>query len=146
MSFSSQKANHRRSRIDFKGSQSLTEQSQAKHCDIHTIMKKYERTGIIEHANAHKGTYMDLPTAPDFHAAQNIIAEANSMFESVPSAIRAKFKNDPVQYIEFMQNKDNREAIEEMGLDASHLPKPPPQEEVISEKSTTPVVEPPTAE
>lgn len=138
MSFSSQKANHRRSRIDFKDSLSLTEQSQAQNCDIHTIMRKYEKTGILEHANAHQGTYMEMPTAPDFHEAQNIIATANSMFESVPSSIRKKFDNDPTRYIEFMQKAENYAEIVKMGLDASHLPTPPEPAAAPKEELTIP--------
>lgn len=138
MSFTSQKDKHRRSSIDFSGTRSLTEQSQAKHCDIHTIMKKYERTGILEHTNAHQGTYMEMPTQPDFHNAQNIIATANSMFESVPSQIRKKFDNDPTRYIEFMQDAANYDEIVKMGLDASHLPTPIKEE--VAPKEEPPVL------
>jgi len=52
---------------------------------------------------------------------QFIISEAKSMFETVPSHIRAKFGEDPAQYLAFMQDPNNIEAIEALGLDASHL-------------------------
>lgn len=107
--------------ISFADSPSMTEQSHAKSCDIHHIMKRYERNKTIEHVNMHQGTYMDYIGAPDFQEKEMMIAEAKSMFETVPSKIREEFSNDPAQFIQFMQNKDNIEAIEEYGLDASHL-------------------------
>ena len=122
MSFNTRET--RRSRVDFSESPSMTEQSHSRGCDIHNIMSKYEKTGGIDHEKQYQGQYLDLPSSPDFHAAMNTIAQANSMFESVPSDIRKKFHNDPAQYIAFMQNAENYEKIVEMGLDASHLPEP----------------------
>lgn len=116
---------------------SLTEQSHAQSCKIQNIMSKYQQTGILTHVNTYQGTYMDMSGAPDYHEAQNIIAEANSMFESVPSSLRAKFNNDAAQFIEFMQNEENREKMEAMGLDSSHLP-PKQQEPQPNPTSTKP--------
>jgi len=107
--------------ISFADSPSMTEQSHAKSCDIHHIMKRYERNKTIEHVNAHQGTYLDYIGAPDFQEKEMMIAEAKSMFETVPSKIREEFSNDPAQFIAFMQDNKNVEAIEELGLDASHL-------------------------
>ena len=39
----------------------MTEQAHKDDVDIHKIMKRYERTGIIDHLAKHKGTYMDYP-------------------------------------------------------------------------------------
>lgn len=104
---------------------SLTEQSHAKSCDIHVIMQKYEKTGVIDHVNQHEGTYMDYPNPVDFHTAQNIIAEAHSMFETVPARIRDDFDNDASQFLAFMQNPENATKIAEYGLSNSHLPETP---------------------
>jgi len=112
--------------LSFEGFKSLTEQSHAPSCDIHTIMRKYRRDAVLDHVSQYKGTYADFAQVPDFREAHTIIAEANSMFETVPSHIRADFENDPIQYIAFMQDPDNVKAIEAYGLDASHLPAPAP--------------------
>ncbi len=99
-----------------------TEQCHKDEVNIHHILRQYQKTGVIQHVNKHQGTYMDLADLPDYQEAQNIIATAKSLFESVPAVIRADFHNDPQEYIEFMQNPENREEIEAYGLDASHLP------------------------
>jgi len=102
----------------------MTEQCHKDRCDMHNIMRQFEKTGLIEHTSRYAGKYMDMPNAPSFHEAMNTIAKAESMFETVPAKIRAKFHNDPAEYIEFMQDPKNYDAIKEMGLDPSHLPEP----------------------
>ena len=37
---------------------SLTKQSFTKECDINNIMKKYQKTGAIDHVNKHEASYM----------------------------------------------------------------------------------------
>ena len=137
MSFSVR--DRRRVAMEFDPKKGLTEQHHKDRVNIHTIMRKYEKTGILEHVSQYKGEYMNLAGRPEFHEAMNIIAEAQQMFETVPAEIRKKFGNDPAEYVEFMQNPENRDKIEALGLDASHLPKPP---EPVPEPTPEPVVDP----
>ena len=103
---------------------SLTEQSHAETVNINNVMARYQRNRLLDHVNMHQGTYNDYVDAPSYYEAQVAIANANSMFETVPSEIRANFNNDPAQFLGWIQNPDNREAIEEYGFDTSHLPEP----------------------
>lgn len=122
MSFRTDK--RRASRVDFSNDPGLTEQSHKAACDIHNIMRKAQKTGLVDHVNEYKGSYMAMPNSVDFHEHMNIIAQANEMFESVPAEIRKKFGNDPGAFVDFMQDAANYERIQEMGLDPSHLPTP----------------------
>lgn len=130
-----QRYRNRKTAISFKDSPSMTEQCHKDECKIQNIMRKYKKTGVLNHVSQYQGTYMDMATAPDYTEAQNIIAEAKSMFETVPSHIRTQFNNDASQYLDFMQNPENRKEIEALGLDASHLPKAP-VEPVTAKKET----------
>lgn len=123
---------------------SLTQQSSKDECDIHIIMRKAEKHGIVTHLNKYAGTYSDMVSAPNYHEAMVLLANANSMFESVPSSIRAKFGNDPARFLDFMQNENNRDKILKMGLDVSHLPKPSPAAPAAPAvpPATTPAVTP----
>lgn len=103
---------------------SLTEQSHKDSCDIRLIMRKAEKTGVIAHNAKYAGQYGDFVSIPDYHGAQNIVAEAKSMFDTVPARIRAKFDNDPAKFLSYMTNPKHRDAIIELGLDVSHLPIP----------------------
>lgn len=124
MSFSQKE--RRRVQLDFSDSESLTEQCHKDSCDINNILGRAQRTGILEHVAASKGYYGTAPTGDDFQRHQNIVAKAQSMFESLPSSIRNKFENNPAKYLDFMTQDKNYEAIKELGLDASHLKPPAP--------------------
>lgn len=96
---------------------SLTHQSMAPECDINTIMKKYEKTGILEHRNTFDGQYgnfLDVPS--DYHEAMNAVLEANDMFESLPAKVRKRFHNDPGAFIEFATDAENLPEMVRMGL------------------------------
>ena len=99
----------------------LTEQHHLEDVLIRNILLQYRETGVIKHVNRFQGTYGDFISAPDFKEAQDAIAHAKSMFETVPAHIREQFDNLPERFLDFMQNPDNAEDIEALGLDASHL-------------------------
>lgn len=116
------------------GGKLMTEQHHKETCDIHTIMRKYEKTGLLEHVAARGPEYKNYVGAPDFKEAMDYIANANSLFQSIPSSIRDKFNNDPAEYLNFVTDENNREAIEALGLPTEHLgekpcdPTPTPRE------------------
>lgn len=119
---------------------SKTEQNHKDDVRMQKILKKHAQTGILNHVNKHQGTYMDMANAPTYQEAQNIIAHANSVFASLPATIREKMDNNPQTFVDFMQNPDNREAMEELGLDSSHLPQAP--EEPPKKQKAAPAPEP----
>ncbi len=101
---------------------SMTQQSDQKQSDIHYIMKKFERTGVLEHNKQYEGTYADFASMPDFTKAHQMIADAKTMFETIPAKIREKHNNDPAQFLDWINNEKNREEILEAGFEDSHLP------------------------
>ncbi len=111
----------RRCAITITG-ESMCQVSDAKQADIHHIMRQFERTGVLNHSAQHEGTYGDFLNLPDYTDAQIQIAEARSMFETVPASIRAKHNNNPAQFVDWMMNPDNREAMLEQGFTDTHLP------------------------
>lgn len=129
----------RKVQVDFTDDPGFTEQAHKDEVSIHNIMRKYKQTGVIEHNAQYEGEYMDMTSAPDFYEAKVIIAEANSMFETVPAHIRKDFDNDPAQFLDFMQDPANYQEIEEYGLSTAHLPEPaPPAPESPPETTTEP--------
>lgn len=113
------------------GDVSLTRQEMAADCDINNIMKRYERTGVLDHVSRYQGRYEDVSDASDYQTALAIVADAQAAFQSLPAQIRERFDNDPGSFLEFAQNPDNRPALMDMGL----LPRPKPD--------ITPPAEPP---
>lgn len=97
-------------------SPSLTHQSFKDDCDIDKILKRYARTGVLEHVNTYKFDYGDFLNVQDYHSSYNQVLNAQSMFMSLPAQIRSRFSNDPGQFLSFVQDPTNHNDLVEMGL------------------------------
>ena len=126
---------HKRKGLSFEGIPSLCHQSFQAECDVNGIMKKFEKTGLLDHVNEHHGDYGNYIGFDDYHASLNSIRAAEDAFNSIPAKIRAKFDNDPAQFLLFVQDDDNHDEIVAMGLanagpeDGPRETKPLPREE-----------------
>jgi len=93
-----------------------TKQSFKAECDINTIMARYRATGVLpDMALAAQGRFLDV-TNFDYQEAMNTVATAQSVFNELPSELRARFKNDPAEFLDFTSNDNNRQEMAEMGL------------------------------
>lgn len=102
--------------------ESMTQQSDLPQSDIHNIVKQFERTGILNHDAKYQGTYGDFGSMPDYKEAQDLIADAKSMFNELPATVREEHANDPSRFLAWIQDPKNREAIQEKGFSIDHLP------------------------
>lgn len=107
--------NRTRVQTSFTGD-SLTKQQFKKECDINHILKRYKKTGIIDHVKQSSISYLDLTDVPTFHEALNIVHSANDAFMSLPSVLRNKFKNDPSLFLDFVSDPKNESEMRELGL------------------------------
>ncbi len=87
-------------------------------CDINTIMKRYNKTGLIDHVAQHQPEY-GFATPQQYHQSMNIIAQAESMFNDLPSGLRNEFQNNPQAFLEFVQDPKNAERAKELGIPLS---------------------------
>nr|UXQ88154.1 MAG: internal scaffolding protein [Microvirus sp.] len=94
---------------------SMTKQSFKDECNINKIMDKFQKSGALNHYAKHAPTYGDT-TGVDYHDALNIIADANTMFEELPSSIRKRFDNDPETFLKFVEDDKNSEEMVKLGL------------------------------
>lgn len=92
------------------------QQHEAADCDINRIMDRYVRDGVIEHVRDYGGQYGDFTNVPDYATCLNMVAEAEDCFAALPAKIRAKFENDPGQFLEFVSDPSNRDEMALMGL------------------------------
>lgn len=95
---------------------SLAKQSFKKECDVNHIMKKYEKTGVIEHAARYAGSYGDFTGADDYQDAVAKLAAADEAFMSLPASIRKRFNNSAGEYFDFVKNPANLAEMRELGL------------------------------
>lgn len=100
----------------FPAESRFTRQEFKDECDINSIMRRYQSTGELPHLNLGTAQFLDVSSSLVFQESMNFIAEAQSMFNDLPSAIRDRFHNDPSQFLEFCSNGDNRKELAQMGL------------------------------
>lgn len=93
----------------------LTEQAHQDQCDINLILEDYSRTGFMRHAKENQGRYDDV-SGVDFQKSMETVANVKSMFEGLPSAIRNEFQQDPVQFLNYVQNPKNTEELSKRGI------------------------------
>lgn len=96
-------------------SEDVTKQSFKSECDINVIMARYMNTGVIDFVTKHQAHYGDVSDV-DYQTAMQTVAEANSMFEELPSQLRTRFGNDPANFLQFVSNPNNRPEMAELGL------------------------------
>lgn len=84
-----------------------TKQSFKDECDINVIMARYQATGLLEHVRDALPQFLDVTEMPDYQSAMDTVAQAKSLFASLPSAIRDRFDNDPRKLLEFVHDPKN---------------------------------------
>ncbi len=95
--------------------QGRTKQSFQDECNINLIIAKYVKTGNIAHVNKHGAEY-GFATSQDFAAAMRTVTIAQEMFDGLPSAIRNRFANNPAAFLDFVQDADNKDEGQKLGL------------------------------
>lgn len=100
----------------------MTKQSHKDECDIHNILRQYQRTGIINHINTNQPLYSDLPSNIDYQSSMNLLLEAQEAFASLPSKVREHFSNDPGRFLAAFNDPSQAETLRGFGL---LKPKPP---------------------
>lgn len=95
--------------------ESRTKQSFKDECDINFIMKRYEKTGVIDFVNRRAARFGDA-TAQDFHESMCLVRDASAAFDGLPAHLRSRFQNDPEQLLAFLDDDENRAEAVKLGL------------------------------
>lgn len=95
---------------------SMTKQSFKAECDINQILRKWQKTGLVEHVAQFDGRYDDVSGVVDYQDALGQVMAAEEAFASLPSGLRKRFENDPGKFMDFVLNDKNREEMRALGL------------------------------
>jgi len=119
-----------------------TKQTFADETDVNWIIAKHTRMGTLSHLEQWGGQYGDWSDF-DFQEAQNRIANANSMFEQLPAAVRKQFQNSPEKFLAYVTDPENKDDLaKKLPELAAPRSKPLPEPKDIVEP--TPAPEAPT--
>lgn len=106
----------------------MAQQQFREECDINTIMERFGRTGEVI-APARLPQYGDFDGISDYHSAVNAIVAAQQSFMDLPAKLRARFSNDPAEFVEFCMNDENRDEAIRLGLVEAVIQAPAPVSE-----------------
>lgn len=100
----------------------LTKLDQQAETDINNIVKAFGLGRPMPYTRV-VPTYDDFSGISDYQQALDLLREAGSAFQALPSAVRDKLGNDPEQLVRIASSKDARAQLEALGLE---LPKEAP--------------------
>ena len=98
-------------------SPSRTQQQFKEECDVNNILRNYVNTGVLTHTSDIPPVFGDFSQMPeDYGEALALIAKSKEQFEMLPSEVRERFDNKPVNLVNFLQDEKNREEAVKLGL------------------------------
>lgn len=95
---------------------SLTKQSFADECNFNNVLDKWQQSGLITHINPSSPIYSDVSNYVDYQHSLELIRSAQDSFDSLPSAVRDRFANDPGRLIAFLSDPSNEDEARRLGL------------------------------
>lgn len=98
------------------GKGSLTKQSFKDECDINTIVRKYSQTGVLTHVRTTRPMFGDFTKVSSYQEALNAVMAAQDSFMTLDPKIRARFGNDPQQFLDFIDDPSNLDEARRLGL------------------------------
>lgn len=116
------------------GGESMTKQSFADEVNINSILKRFEKTGMVTHLNEGEPFYGDVSELVGFQDALNVVAKGTQLFMALSAEVRERFANDPARLIAFLDDDGNYEEAVRLGI-VNKRPDSPAE--------AAPVVEPP---
>lgn len=95
--------------------ESLTVQSMAEDADINVMLQRFGVTGQMPQG-AQMLTYGDFTGINDYQSAIHAVHDAEDRFMALPANVRARFENDPQQFLDFCTDKGNLPELRKLGL------------------------------
>lgn len=95
---------------------SKTDQQYKDEVDVNEIIRRYKKDGIVPHVKNINAQFADVSDIPDLMQGMERIAHAKEEFLRVPASIRAKHKNNVVDFYNWLADPANKEEAVELGL------------------------------
>ncbi|AXL14725.1 internal scaffolding protein [Microviridae sp.] len=118
-----------------------TEQHHKKVCDINNIVNSYRKKGFHNHLNPQLPRF-GFNENIDLQEAMDAIEQAQTLFLTLPSEVRAEFENSAHKFVQFVENPDNLPRIKELGLTEPPPPEMVPIEVVVRNPDDLPAPPP----
>ena len=93
----------------------LTKQSFKEEVDVNKIIEKAARGQVVP-GQLRDAIYEDFSSMPSYQEALNLVLRAEEQFAGLDAKLRARFSNDPSQFLAFMEDPKNVEEHISLGL------------------------------
>lgn len=94
---------------------SRTQQHFAEEVDINTIVRRFGLTGELP-KNVPLVMHGDFTNVVDFRSAMDLVVSAREAFMEQPAAVRARFHNDPQEFLDFTSRSENLDEAIKLGM------------------------------
>lgn len=118
--------------------QTMTQQNLVEQADINKLIRSHGVSHIVQNANALEALYGMEITSMDLQDAEQMIKDAEKLFNEVPSEIRKKFANDAGAFIDYATNPDNLEEMQKLGLAKIPTEESPVKVQITNPETTEP--------
>lgn len=92
-------------------------QSMRDECDVNLIVAQYVKTGFISHVTSGIPTFADVSELTDYRSAIEHVRSVEKYFSGLPAAVRSRFENDAVTFMEYLDGGASEEDLKALGLD-----------------------------
>lgn len=104
---------------------SMAQQQYKDETDINNIIKRHGGADAAYRALARGGgVYADFSNLSDYQTMLHEVSRAQEAFLLLPAELRARFRNDPGELLQFVQNSSNYDEAVSLGLVEPKPPKP----------------------
>lgn len=104
-----------------------TQQQFKEETDINTIVERFGISGETP-PTMNFPSEQDFTEAFDFQTSMNVIVQARESFMTLPAKVRARFQNDPQQFMEFMHDETNIDEMIKLKLAVKREERTKPEE------------------
>ncbi len=106
---------------------SRTKQSFRDEVNINSIIRRFERNGMVTHLNKTAPFFGDVSGITGYQDAMNKVIEAKQLFMKMSPDVREKFKNNPENMIQYLSDDKNKEEAIKLGIIKKPIEPPKPQ-------------------
>ncbi len=84
--------------------------------DVNTIIARFAKTGLLTPVMERPPMFIDVSEVGDYREAIDNVRLAQHLFMQLGSTIRAKFDNDPAEFLDFATDPKNEAEMRKLGL------------------------------
>ncbi len=90
-------------------------QSMKDECDVNLIVAQFTKTGFMSHVATGLPSFVDVSELTDYRSAIEHVRSVEEWFSGLPAEVRARFRNDAVEFMEYLDGGATEDEFEELG-------------------------------